>query len=201
MFRRTLQAASAAALLAVTASPAFAQTSAPAKVTVALTPPPPASTGIVDVAAWRTAYVDESHAVPIGASDKGVEYGVPGSFSITPEGTVKGWMRWEQFGPTRAGEDDTRSFTQLIEVDCRGGRGRLLALDLYPYNNLQGSPRHVDAQAAEWAYSRPGSVLEQNISLMCSTAKAALTTAIAQAAQAQGSAGPSSSLAALRAPQ
>ena len=148
---------------------------------IAETPPPPTSGSPVDIALWRSSYVNEAGAVPVGASERGVEYGVGGSFSITPAGTVKGWMRWEQFAPTTVGQDTTRSYTQLIEVDCQGGRGRMLALDLYPFNNLQGQPRHIDAQDPQWSYARPGTVLEQNIGLMCSTAKAAVATVLAEA--------------------
>jgi hypothetical protein len=153
---------------------------------LARTPPPPATITPVDVSLWRASYVDEKGVVPVGASEKGMEYGVAGSFSITSSGTVKGWMRWEEFQPTTVGADTTRSFTQLVEADCQGGRGRMLAMDLYPYNNLQGEVRHVDAQDPGWSYARPGSVLEQNIALMCTTAKAALTQVIAQASAAAG---------------
>jgi hypothetical protein len=178
-----MSVASAFAALAITsaASPVLAQGLAGAGAKLARTPPPPTSITPVEVSLWRTSYVDEKGAVPVGASDKGMEYGVAGSFSVTSSGTVKGWMRWEQFAPTTVGSDTTRSFTQLVEADCQGGRGRMLAMDLYPYNNLQGDVRHMDAQDPQWSYARPGSVLEQNIALMCSTAKAALTEAIAEA--------------------
>ena len=179
----TYVAAAAALVLAsttVSASAADALSSAD----VHRTPPPPAGETAGAVAMWRASYVDEAGAVPVGASEKGVEYGVSGSFSIGPAGTVKGWMRWEQFSPTTVGDDVTRSFTQLLEVDCQAGRGRMLALDLYPYNNLQGEARHVDAQDPQWSYARPGTVLEHNIALMCSTAKSALASVIAQASAA-----------------
>ena len=145
--------------------------------------------------AWRTSYVDETGVLPIGASERGMEYGVNGSFSVTPAGTVKGWMRWEEFTPTTLSDGVTRSFRQLVEVDCRGGRGRLLALDLYPYNNLQGQSRHVDAQDPQWTYARPGSVLEQNIGLMCSAATAVVSAAVqANAGQGQAASALNSSL-------
>ena len=170
----------AALLMTAAGAPVLAQTVGAASAKTVLTPPPPASVTPVDVSIWRSSYVNETGAVPVGASDKGMEYGVAGSFSITGPGTVKGWMRWEEFTPTVVGSETTRSFTQLVEVDCRGGRGRLLALDLYPYNNLKGEARHVDAQDPQWSYARPGSVLEQNMAMMCSTAKAALTAVLAQ---------------------
>jgi hypothetical protein len=182
MFRRILPTAGALVALAFAATAAHAQTS-PAADASARTPPPPASVTPVDVALWRTAYVNERGVVPVGASEKGMEYGVNGSFSITPQATVRGWMRWEEFAPTSVGGRDTRSFTQLIEADCQGGRGRMLAMDLYPYNNLQGEVRHIDNQDPQWSYARPGSVLEQNVALMCSTAKAALTAVLAEAGQ------------------
>jgi hypothetical protein len=192
----TKRAVGAVAALLSVAGVAAAQT--PERATIAAqSPPPPASVTPVDVALWRKAYVDETGVVPVGASDKGMEYGVAGSFSLTAQGTVKGWMRWEEFQPTTVGHDTTRSFTQLVEVDCRGGRGRMLAMDLYPYNNLKGEVRHVDAQDPAWAYPRPGSVLEQNVGMMCSAAKSAVSAVIAQAAAPQDPGASTSDLASL----
>ena len=178
----------AAALSLVVIAPVSGVASAePSSATaLATTPPPPAGGSITDLAVWRASYVNESDAMPIGATDKAMEYGVRGSFSVGAGGTVRGWMRWEEFAPTVMPQGTVRSFTQLVEVDCQGGRGRLLALDLYPYNNLQGAPRHVDAQDPQWTYARPGTVLEQNIGLMCSAAKSAVSAAVMQA-QASGS--------------
>ena len=181
-------------LLSIGMSAAFA-VPAEAAGSPTLSPPPPASESASDVTAWRTSYVDETGVLPIGASENGMEYGVNGSFSVTPAGTVKGWMRWEEFTPTTLSDGVTRSFRQLVEVDCQGGRGRLLALDLYPYNNLQGQSRHVDAQDPQWTYARPGSVLEQNIGLMCSAASAVVTAAVqANARQGQAASALNSSL-------
>ena len=92
MSRRMLQAAGAVLALAVAASPALAQDAAPASAP-ARTPPPPASNGMVDVTAWRIAYVDESHAVPVASSRR---HGalrlpalrVPGRRSADPDSTT-----------------------------------------------------------------------------------------------------------------
>ena len=180
-----LYMAAALAVMAASSAAAPALAQPPAASMRSLTPPPPASDSAGDVALWRAGYMSEVGVLPVGATPKGVEYAVAGSFSIGGAGLVRGWMRWEQFTPTTLPEGTIRSFNQLIEVDCQGGRGRLLALDLYPYNNLQGAPRHVDAQDPQWTYARPGTVLEQNIALMCSAAKSVVAAAVMQTEGAQ----------------
>ena len=168
-----------------------------------LAPPPPASRNAGDLALWRTAYINESGVLPVGATDAALEYVVGGSFSVTSQGTVKGWMRWENFTPVNLPQGVSRSTRQLVEVDCQGGRGRILALDIYPYNNLQGAAVHADAQDPQWTYARPGTVLEQNIGLMCAAARSAVAAAVMQARAEQGPAttlpqAPATSLASLR---
>ena len=148
------------------------------------TPPPPDGKTSIDLAAWRTSYIDEAGLMPIGATDAAMEYAVGGSFSISSAGTVKGWMRWEEFQPVADPAGPARSTMQLVEVDCQGGRGRMLALDVYPYNNLQGAARHLDVQDPQWTYARPGTVLEQNIGVMCAAARSALSAAVMQASAA-----------------
>ncbi len=142
-----------------------------------LAPPPPTGSSGADIALWRASYVDEKGALPIGATTSAMEYGVAGSFGLTPTGTLRGWVRWERFTPTKDEDGVTRSFSQLLEVDCLNSRARMLAVDLYPYNNLQGQARHLDAQAPQWAYSRPGTVLEQNVGVFCAAARSAVTQA------------------------
>ena len=178
---------SAVCTLGAASAPAWSQASTEAVHGPALTPPPPAGGSGVDIAVWRASYVDEKGALPIGATDSAIEYGVAGSFGLTPSGTLRGWVRWERFTPTKDEDGVTRSFSQLLEVDCLNGRARMLAVDLYPYNNLQGSARHMDAQAPAWSYSRPGTVLEQDVGVFCSAARSAVTqAAAAQTTVAQG---------------
>ena len=199
--KHSLLYATGAMTLALGAALGGAASAGPSAKHVALTPPPPAAVdNQTELTLWRASYINETDALPIGATDKAMEYGVRGSFSVGATGLVRGWMRWEEFAPTTMPEGTTRSFTQLVEVDCQGGRGRLLALDLYPYNNLQGAARHVDAQDPQWTYARPGTVLEQNIGLMCSAARSAVTSAVVQA-QAAGESmgsGPTTMLASAR---
>ena len=178
MTRSAVCLLSAICAMAVT-SPSWSQTAADAPHAPATTPPPPTGSSSVAVALWRASYVDETGALPIGATDAAVEYGVAGTFGVTPTGALRGWVRWERFTPTQDPDGVTRSFSQLLEVDCANNRARMLAVDLYPYNNLQGQVRHMDAQAPQWSYSRPGTVLEENVAVFCSAARSAVTQAAA----------------------
>jgi hypothetical protein len=180
-------AAAAALQMAPTMGSAQSMTPAPSVASAdpargATTPPPPASPSADDVARWRVAYINEGRSALLGSTAEAVEYAVGGTVDIRPENRVRAWMRWEAFKPVGTPDGETRSYTELVEVDCGEQRGRILAMDTFPFNNLQGGARHHDAQDPQWAYARPNSALDGEVKALCGVRDLAMMQLAAAAA-------------------
>jgi hypothetical protein len=184
----------AAAFASLACRPALSQTAAPAADPApagsaggVAAPPPPASASAEDVARWRAAYINEGKSALLGSTAEAVEYAVGGTVDLRPQNRVRAWMRWEAFQPVRAEDGQVRSYTELVEVDCGEQRGRVLAMDTFPFNNLQGQSRHHDAQDPQWAYPRPNSALDGEVKALCGVRDMALMQLAAAAASQQPS--------------
>ena len=116
-------------------------------------PPPPTSLSPAEVKAWIARYLETLDWRYVGYLPDGVNFlsraqGAPG-----PDGGLRAWTRVEFFRPRSypAGAPPVRSARQLLELDCRGARWRIVEIDGFSQNNLKGAQVVNTDPAAAWS--------------------------------------------------
>ena len=66
------------------------------------------------------------------------ELGFTEQIASLPDGTLQAQIRREYFGPDNLGPMNTRSSLQTWNVDCKGPRLRITAMQIFQLNNLGG---------------------------------------------------------------
>lgn len=69
---------------------------------------------------------------------------------------VRAWFRWEALSAASAENLQGRSLLVLREMDCTNRRAKILAVTVYPGNNLTGASSGGDRPHGDWVYDRPG---------------------------------------------
>ena len=109
---------------------------------------------------WVKKYIEEGDYVFVAHDDDQVYLVQRSSVKVTPEETVKFWVKGERFSAEHDGTDWVRSSHALWEADCDKDRIRLWAVDTYPKSNLNGERSSEDLGEAEWQALRPNTVGE-----------------------------------------
>jgi hypothetical protein len=131
------------------------------------TPPaPPKSFDQAGVQAWIEANLAREGWPLIEVDRVGVTFGGPDGIKGLPDGTLQAQIRREYFGPDNLGPVNTRSSLQTWNVDCKGPRMRITAMQIFQLNNLGGLSDARDDASAPWAPPRPG-MNAQIVSRMC----------------------------------
>lgn len=143
--------------LGLITAPAMAQEAPPA---------PPKSLDQAGVQAWITANLAHEGWPLIEVDPVGVTFGGPDGIKSLPDGTLQAKIRREYFGPDHLGPMNTRSSLQTWNVDCKGPRLRITAMQIFQLNNLGGLSDSRDDANAPWNPPRPG-MNTQIVTRMC----------------------------------
>lgn len=128
--------------------------------------PPPKSLDQAGIQAWITANLAHEGWPLIEVDQVGVTFGGPDGIKGLPDGTLQAQIRREYFGPDHLGPMNTRSSLQTWNVDCKGPRLRITAMQIFQLNNLGGLSDARDDANAPWAPPRAG-MNAQIVGRMC----------------------------------
>ena len=111
---------------------------------------------------WRGVDIDTTGWIPITKDDD--------SYILVREAQQQTndrrvWERFEVSQPKTFSSFPTRSAVALVELDCGGGRLRILQETSYSENNLKGDQR--DGDSSDWSYVIPGSANDNLFKLEC----------------------------------
>jgi hypothetical protein len=119
-----------------------------------------------DHVAWQIEHIDAAAAMLVW-SDPDVVVALERETLRRDGSTARAWFRWDALNQGAATRWGGRSLLQLREADCVRRRARMVALSLYPGNNLSGLPTSSDMDHAEWSYDRPGMMGAALTAAMC----------------------------------
>jgi len=120
-------------------------------------PPSPKDTSDAGVKAWVKRYIDDDGWTVVVSDETRAILVSPDAMEFTRNDTLKFWYRAENLQPDIRDGKAIRSMNILQEIDCKDERMRLLAVDAYGLNSLQGEKLSTeDDPDAKWAFSRPG---------------------------------------------
>ena len=138
--------------------------------------PPPASLAAADIRRWSENYLELSGWTVIGSDPDGVNLATR-SGATRLHDLARIWTRVEFFHvqayPDRI---QSRSARQLIEVDCKGLRTRIVRIEAHPFNNLRGELTQ-SIPSAGWRSALPGSGQVGTVRTLCRLADAIPATA------------------------
>ncbi|WP_426037704.1 surface-adhesin E family protein [Brevundimonas sp. DC300-4] len=80
---------------------------------------------------------------------------------------ARAWFRWEYLKAESAATINGRSVLVLREADCSAGRARLVAISIYPGNNLTGPATNAERPQATWIFDRPGQLSAAQTAAAC----------------------------------
>lgn len=127
---------------------------------------PPKTLDQAGVQAWIDANLAHEGWPLIEVDRLGVTFGGPEGIKALPDGTLQAQIRREYFGPDNLGPMNTRSSLQTWNVDCKGPRLRITAMQIFQLNNLGGLSDARDDASAPWNPPRAG-MNAQIVSRMC----------------------------------
>lgn len=107
--------------------------------------PKPATSDDLGVRSWLSDYIRSDGWTLITADGTAVSFGSPAGVAKLADGTLSTLVRHEYYAPTRLGDMDSQSNLQSWNVDCKGGRVRILTFAIYEGSNLSGA-----SQARAW---------------------------------------------------
>jgi hypothetical protein len=149
--------------------PLLAGIAALAVVIVALgakTPVPPGDSD-EERLAWVRANVVADGWIHLSWGRESVSYTAEDGIIPMENGHIRLWIRSELYSPELHNGAAYRSSMELVQFDCADARYKLLAMDTYQFNNLQGAKSDYNIQSTEWVYPRPGTVGAAELSAIC----------------------------------
>lgn len=129
-------------------------------------PAPPKTFDQAGIQAWIDANLAHEGWPLIEVDKVGVTFGGPDGIKSLPDGMLQAQIRREYFGPDNLGPMNTRSSLQTWNVDCKGPRMRITAMQIFQLNNLGGLSDARDDANAPWNPPRAG-MNAQIVSRMC----------------------------------
>lgn len=112
--------------------------------------PPPATIDDAGVMAWIKSYLRVEGWTLIAADDQAVALGSPQGVSQGTDRSLTAQIRHEYYQSVRLGDFDSRSNIQTWNIDCKGGRMRIVDMAIFEENNLTGRSQARSMPNAEW---------------------------------------------------
>jgi hypothetical protein len=129
--------------------------------------PPPATIDDAGVMAWLKAYIKTEGWTLIAADSAAVVLGSPEGVKQEADKSLTTQIRHEFYRATRLGQIDSRSNLQTWNVDCKGGRMRILSMAVFEDNNLYGKSQSHTWTDAEWIPVDPSSARGRSVRRIC----------------------------------
>lgn len=130
-------------------------------------PPPPASQGAKDVAAWVQTHLDAEDWRVLATNPHGVLLASPGGVKLRPDALAEADLRHEMFAPVEMGGQQMRSDLEHWWVDCATRRHALMRISVYRGNNLKDEFASRGTEEPKWLETRPGDEAAQAVDAVC----------------------------------
>lgn len=131
-------------------------------------PQPEAMTN-AGVSRWLAAYIRFNGWAVLAADGNAVALGSPEGVGQRSDGLVAN-IRHEFYKATTISGKTVRSNLQTRVFDCAGKRHRVIAMDIYEFNNLTGEMFTASNANAPWTTPPPGSLYLRVLERVCRAA-------------------------------
>jgi hypothetical protein len=133
--------------------------------------PPPASLDAKGIDDWRKANIQADGWVLLHADGAALSYaGGPNGVRADADGFLHADLRREYYKAVRLGPAPSRSNLQTWVLDCELRRLRVIGMNFYPLNNLQGTGFRKAADEAAWITLDTGSQNTPEFDRICAAA-------------------------------
>lgn len=131
--------------------------------------PPPATMDNSGVSKWIHDYLRIDGWAVLAADGNAVALGSPEGVGQRSDGLVAN-IRHEYYKAVTIGGKPTRSNLQTRVFDCTGKRQRVIAMDIYTFNNLKGEMWTASNADAPWSTPAENSLNRRVLDRVCKAA-------------------------------